>query len=69
MEQVINADPHGKITLQGCDSVAFHTVGKAIKGNPAISIEYHGYKDFFSSEANKDMFVEQVESPTTCCFQ
>ena len=61
MKQVINADPHGKITLQGCDPVAFHTVGKAIKGNPAISTEYHGYNYLFSSEANKTMFDEQVE--------
>ena len=61
MKQVINADPHGKITLQGCDPVAFHTVGKAIKGDSTISTEYQGYKYLFSSEANKAMFDEQVE--------
>ncbi|MBP1709750.1 MAG: hypothetical protein H6Q47_283 [Deltaproteobacteria bacterium] len=52
MKQVVNADPHGKIALQGYDPVAFHTIG----GNPAISAEYRGYKYLFSSEANKAMF-------------
>jgi YHS domain-containing protein len=60
MKQVINADPHGKIALQGYDSVAFHTVGKAVKGNPAISAEYRGYKYLFSSEANKSTFEEDA---------
>ena len=59
MKQVINADPHGKITLQGYDPVAFHTAGKPMKGNPAISAEYLGYKYLFSSDANKVMFEEQ----------
>lgn len=61
MKHVINADPHGKIALQGYDPVAFHTVGKAVKGNPAISAEYRGYKYLFSSEANKAVFEERTE--------
>ncbi|MFH2044878.1 MAG: YHS domain-containing (seleno)protein [Pseudomonadota bacterium] len=61
MKQVINADPHGKIALQGYDPVAFHTVGKAVKGNPAISAEYRGYKYLFSSDANKATFEKEAE--------
>lgn len=61
MKHVINADPHGKIALQGYDPVAFHTIGKAVKGNPAISAEYRGYKYLFSSEANKAVFEERTE--------
>jgi YHS domain-containing protein len=61
MEQVINADYHSKIALQGYDPVAFHTVGKAVKSNPAISAEYRGYKYLFSSEANKATFEEGAE--------
>ncbi len=61
MKQVINADPHSKITLQAYDPVAFHTVGKAMKANPAISAEYRGYKYLFSSEANKATFEEKAE--------
>jgi len=61
MKQLINADPHGKITLQGYDPVAFHTVGKPTKGNPAISAEYLGYKYLFSSDANKAAFEKQAK--------
>ena len=59
MNQVINADPHGKVVLQGYDPVAFHSVGKPVKGNPAISAEYLGYRFLFSSDANKVIFEEQ----------
>jgi YHS domain-containing protein len=61
MDQVINADPHSKIALQGYDPVAFHQVSRVLKGNPAISAEYLGYKYLFSSELNKVMFEEQME--------
>jgi YHS domain-containing protein len=61
MNQVFNADPHSRIALQGHDPVAFHTVGKAMKGNPGISAEYGGHKYLFSSEANKATFEEQAE--------
>jgi len=59
MEQLINADPHGRIALQGYDPVAFHTAGKPMKGDPYISADYLGYKYLFSSEANKAKFEQQ----------
>jgi YHS domain-containing protein len=61
MKQVINADPHGKVALQGYDPVAFHTVKMAVKGDPAILAEYRGYKYLFTSEANKGMFEKEAE--------
>jgi YHS domain-containing protein len=61
MKHIINADPLGKIALQGYDPVAFHSMGKAVKGNPYISAEYQGYKYLFSSEANKAIFVKDAE--------
>lgn len=61
MNQVINADPHGKIALQGYDPVAFHTVNMAVKGSPSILSEYCGYKFAFASEENKAAFEEQSE--------
>lgn len=61
MTRIINADPYGKIALQGYDPVAFHTVGKAMKGNPTILAEYSGYKFVFSSEENKAAFEKQVQ--------
>jgi hypothetical protein len=83
MKRIINADPHGKIMLQGCDPVAFHTVGKAIKDSSAISTEYQGYNKYlFSSKANKAMLMSRwrnicrpmeatahMEWLTTCCFR
>ncbi len=32
MKQVINADPHGRVTWQGYDPVAFHAIGGAMRG-------------------------------------
>ena len=60
MKQLINADANGKIALQGYDPVGFHTVGKAIKGNPTIAVEFGGYKYLFSSEGNKEIFEEEA---------
>jgi len=61
MTRIINADPYGKIALQGYDPVAFHTAGKAMKGNPVILAEYSGYKFAFSSEENKAAFEKQAQ--------
>ncbi|MDD3294310.1 MAG: YHS domain-containing (seleno)protein, partial [Geobacteraceae bacterium] len=61
MKQVINADPHGRVTLQGYDPVAFHAIGAAMRGNPAILLEYGGYKYLFSSEENKELFEKAPE--------
>jgi YHS domain-containing protein len=63
MKQAINADPHGKISLQGYDSAAFHAHSHWQGGerHPAISAEYRGYKYLFSSEANKVIFGEEID--------
>ena len=60
MACIINADPYGKIALQGYDPVAFHTVGQAVKGNPAILAEYDGYKFTFCSAENQAAFEKQA---------
>lgn len=61
MSRVINADPHGRIALQGYDPVAFHAAGKPVKGNPAILAEYDGYKFAFASEDNKAAFEKDAD--------
>ena len=61
MNQIINADPHGRITLQGHDAVAFHIDGKPVKGEPTLAAEYLGYTYLFSSDANRARFEEQPE--------
>jgi YHS domain-containing protein len=61
MNQIINADPHGRITLQGHDPVAFHVDARQVKGEPTLVANYLGYTYLFSSEANKATFEEQPE--------
>lgn len=60
MSKVLNADPHGKIALQGYDPVSFHSEKKAVKGNPYIATEHNGYKFLFSSEGNKQTFEKNA---------
>lgn len=62
MKQMINADPYGKVTLQGYDPVAFHALGSALRGNPMIVSEYGGYKYLFSSEEHKELFEKDTET-------
>ena len=61
MNSIINADPHGRITLQGHDPVAFHVDRRPIKGEPTLAAEYLGYTYLFSSGANKATFEQQPE--------
>ncbi len=56
MRRILNADPFGKIALQGYDPVAFHSTGQPMKGNPSIMAEYGDYKFVFASEENKTTF-------------
>lgn len=57
MSSIINADPYGKIAIQGYDPVAFHTEKQAMKGNPYIVADHQGYKYLFISEENKSLFL------------
>lgn len=49
------------IALQGVDTVAYHTEGKMIKGDPEISYEASGAVWLFSSEANRKLFTSAPE--------
>jgi len=46
------------VAISGYDPVAYFTVGKAVEGNSKISAEYQGITYYFSSAANKDLFVK-----------
>ena len=61
MKQMINADPYGKVALQGYDPVAFHVSGRALRGNPSIMAEYGGYKYLFSTEDTKELFEKDAK--------
>lgn len=61
MSRILNADPIGKIAIQGYDPVAFHNARKPVKGDPSISEEAIGYKFLFASEENKALFKKDPE--------
>jgi hypothetical protein len=61
MKRILNADPYGKIALQGYDPVGFHSQGKAVKGDPYIPAEAFGYKFLFASEESKAVFIKDPE--------
>jgi len=44
------------VAVGGYDAVAYHTVGKAVVGNPAITLEHEGVAWRFASEANRELF-------------
>ncbi len=61
MSRILNADPIGKIAIQGYDPVAFHAAKKPAKGDPYIFAEAAGYKFLFASEENKAAFQKDPD--------
>ncbi len=47
--------------LQGYDAVAYHTQGKAVKGNGYHVHEFNGAAYLFESQENKEMFAANPE--------
>lgn len=45
----------------GYDTVAYHTVGKPVKGSKEFKTEYKGANWFFSSQENLDLFTANPE--------
>ena len=50
-----------KAAIRGYDTVAYFTEEKAVKGNEEITYEHLGATWFFSSEDNKQLFIENPE--------
>jgi len=47
----------GNVALEGYDTVAYFTVGKAMVGDPAIIADWLGAEWHFASAENRDLFV------------
>ncbi len=47
----------GKVAIKGYDTVAYFTVGKPTKGDPAISETWDGTRYLFASEENRKLFA------------
>lgn len=45
------------IAIQGYDPVSYFSINKAVKGKPNISTNYQNVVYYFSSEANKKLFL------------
>ncbi len=45
----------------GYDTVAYHTQGKAVKGDKDFKTEYKGADWYFASQENLDLFLEDPE--------
>lgn len=56
-----NVNTENGIALQGMDTVAYHTEGKMVQGNPKIQVEVNDAVWQFSSEDNKKLFVSAPE--------
>ncbi len=44
------------VAVGGYDPVAYFTVNKPVKGNPAIALDHGGAQYHFSSDANRELF-------------
>lgn len=50
------------LALQGYDPVAYFTEKKAIRGKKELAVVYEGVIYYFSSKANKDVFLKSPSS-------
>jgi len=49
--------PVGDAAIQGYDTVAYFTAGKALKGSASFSFPWHGMTWYFVSKENRDLFA------------
>jgi len=49
------------VAIKGYDTVAYHTEGRAVKGNSEFSYTWNDAKWYFASEENKKLFAEDPE--------
>jgi len=52
------------IAIRGFDTVAYFTLGKAVKGNEAFATEYHGATWHFASLEHLELFKAQPDKYT-----
>lgn len=56
----INKSNNG-IAIKGYDSVAYHTEGRAIKGNKNFSYKWNDAEWYFATAENRDLFAANPE--------
>ena len=50
------------VAIKGYDTVAYHTEGRAVKGQSTYSHEWNDAKWYFASAENRDLFAADPES-------
>lgn len=58
----VNTGYFGNAAIEGYDTVAYFTLGKATKGSGAFSHDWGGATWYFSTEANRDLFAANPEA-------
>jgi YHS domain-containing protein len=49
------------VAIKGYDSVAYHTEGRAVKGDSKYSYKWNDAKWYFTSNENMDLFIKDPE--------
>ena len=49
------------VAINGYDTVAYHTEGRAVKGNSKMSHKWNDAKWYFASQAHRDLFIKDPE--------
>lgn len=56
----VNKSNNG-VAIKGYDSVAYHTEGRAVKGNKAFAYKWNEAEWYFASAENRDLFAAGPE--------
>ena len=49
------------VAIKGYDTVAYHTMGQALKGSSNYTYKWNDAKWYFSSQEHKDLFIKDPE--------
>ena len=58
----VNTGYFGNVAIEGYDTVAYFTLGKATKGSDKFAHDWGGATWYFSTEANRDLFAANPEA-------
>ena len=57
----VAAAPEGPLAIRGYDAVAYFTDGRAVKGDPGYSFQWHGMTWQFATSEHRDLFASAPE--------
>jgi len=57
----VGTSPADNLAIRGYDTVAYFKIGKALKGDPSFTFQWHGMTWYFSIKENRDLFAMSPE--------